>query len=773
MLMSNLVFGQGDAPPFVQGQGQTTKSLATVIEVPNNLATKTSSSKTLIESGNKNLLVNPSFEHQTFNTGWTCTGITPIAETTTVVHGKKSMLLAASGSNFECYQDSTLFNLNTTGMQFLASGLIRGPTNLSGTVKVCSGSAGVTSTTNCVTIKNNGAFTRYRVPFVGGATSNRISIVGTGSPTGNIYVDDTEMGPSDVRVGYDSSSVYGTAYWAPILNCQWGQTGSTSSTYADQAADTDCNTPTVTGAASAPATKVPQVNFTTLEPGDYTISANFHAYNSDGSSACWFGLTDENNNIIAEEYVAANSAVSSASIVGYRRVTSVTSNAQFKIRYKRSSGTGSCGLWLDSTSKSGPSNIIVTRVATGNSYSSNNADTDWVPCTFPSLAWQGLGTVTQTIQCKKQGTDLLMRGQFVAGTTTASELRIPLPVWDGANLVSAGLTKIPTLFSAGRMVRSSAAATSSKNLTVLVTAATSYFNASDIHYDIGRNPLVAQNGSTIINTGDTVVLENVRIPIEGWDFTNVTVANISGLESCRDTYECTDSFVAEVSAAGVPVYENIDWINGNCSYASPSFTCPLKTGLAGNGNNLTTGMLCTVSNGGVSGITPNVADAAMANSLTNNIYVNTYNATYTPTAGIFTVRCSKQGADLTGKTAKAVASDQNVRSVGSVGVDIQTVYFGSGATCASPCTTGTCTICGQVGSKITSVTWDSTGAYRLNGLDGTKYFCWGAGFNGSTPAWLPIFHDRPGSTTSYARVGGGTTVTTNAAYVTATCIGIP
>jgi hypothetical protein len=105
-------------------------------------------------------------------------------------------------------------------------------------------------------------------------------------------------------------------------------------------------------------------------------------------------------------------------------------------------------------------------------------------------------------------------------------------------------------------------------------------------------------------------------------------------------------------------------------------------------------------------------------------------------------------------------------------VDIQSVYFGSGANCTSACTTGTCTICNQVGSKIASVTWASTGNYNFNGIDGTKYNCSGSSINPGVDYRL-AFHDRPSSTSVFARIVTATTTTVNAGLVSVQCIGIP
>jgi hypothetical protein len=128
IIFINFAYGQGDAPPLLQGQLQTSKSVGATIQSPNSQITKINSSTALIETGNKNILINPSFENKAVAgtiPGWTCSGITPIAETTVLVDGKSGVILPASSSTFECYQDSLAYNQYTNGLQFLAMMLVR------------------------------------------------------------------------------------------------------------------------------------------------------------------------------------------------------------------------------------------------------------------------------------------------------------------------------------------------------------------------------------------------------------------------------------------------------------------------------------------------------------------------------------------------------------------------------------------------------------------------------------------------------------------------
>lgn len=163
-----------------------------------------------------NLLLNPSFESG--KTSWTISSGTTATETTAKVHGTRSLVIVASAQTPVLTQDiATLAGTSqfADGVQGLA--MIRVRTNQSG-VKVCSRSAGVTSTTNCVTVNSDSKWGLYKVPFILGATSNGISIAASSSITGNIYVDDAFVGAVDLKQDMDvvgpATSFTATGSWS-------------------------------------------------------------------------------------------------------------------------------------------------------------------------------------------------------------------------------------------------------------------------------------------------------------------------------------------------------------------------------------------------------------------------------------------------------------------------------------------------------------------------------------------------------------------------------
>lgn len=143
---------------------------------------------------------------------------------------------------------------------------------------------------------------------------------------------------------------------------------------------------------------------------------------------------------------------------------------------------------------------------------------DWADCDFSTLAWQGLGTVTsEDLKCKRDAGDLIISGKVVTGTVAASEIQILLPTWGGVQLVTASSSKISSPHGGGRIIRG-ASGSSANDMITLPIAGLSYFKVSIT--GTTTSPITAQNGSALFGTGENIVFDNVRIPINGWSAAN-------------------------------------------------------------------------------------------------------------------------------------------------------------------------------------------------------------------------------------------------------------
>lgn len=179
------------APYGIKGQQQAATLYSNVHQFPNNQVTNLGGINALVETGNTNILSNPSFEHSTFSTSWTNSAGTFTQETSVVIDGKASAKLVLAAQTMSLTQSSTLYAAQfADGVQGLAMVRIKSDIALS----VCSIQAGIVSTTNCVTTATDSKWGLYKVPFILGATSNGISIASSGSVTGTVYVDDAFVG---------------------------------------------------------------------------------------------------------------------------------------------------------------------------------------------------------------------------------------------------------------------------------------------------------------------------------------------------------------------------------------------------------------------------------------------------------------------------------------------------------------------------------------------------------------------------------------------------
>lgn len=277
-------------------------------------------------------------------------------------------------------------------------------------------------------------------------------------------------------------------------------------------------------------------------------------------------------------------------------------------------------------------------------------------------------------------------------------------------------------------------------------ATVNQWNLLNIPFFLGAT----SNGISLVTSGavtGTVIVDNAFLGPK------------LGLESCLDSYECTDTFSAQVSITDVASNENIEWITGDCTDALVGrAVCNFKTGL------FTVAPNCEITAFVNAPRYPSIASVSAT-----SIIVDFANGQAAASDSAFSISCQKGPADYIGKTVKAAASDQNIRSIGAVGVDVQSVYFGNNAAC----TTGTCVSITPVGSKITSVTWASLGCYNINGIDGTKYNCHS---NGSSPAFSFQIgvHFKSSSTSTFAKFCYGiNSANADAANASVTCIGVP
>lgn len=162
----------------------------------------------------------------------------------------------------------------------------------------------------------------------------------------------------------------------------------------------------------------------------------------------------------------------------------------------------------------------------------------------------------------------------------------------------------------------------------------------------------------------------------------------------------TTVFSAEVSSTGVVSNENVDWINGNCTNASPA-VCTYNTSI------FTVAPNCTM--------TPNsnTVDMGSFNAFSSTGFSVQFNLN---NKYVFRVVCVKQGADYEAAfNPVIVGSFQDVNyTTGTATGRVETFTVAYGTTNVSTVCSGTPCFIQQIGNLVSSITRSGTGGYTLN-----------------------------------------------------------
>lgn len=182
----------GLPPTSVQGQYDASAKTKFNFQVPYNQFSDLGGIKSYLDTGNRNLLLNSSFENSTATTSWTATTITPAVETSIIHDGKQALKLPYSFNTGGISQSITP-TVNTLGTIYEASCWVN---DTAGSQEVCGLSNGVKQ--NCNTVPATGTWQLVTTNFVGPANGTSVGVLidATGTKSGNTYVDDCYVGPT-------------------------------------------------------------------------------------------------------------------------------------------------------------------------------------------------------------------------------------------------------------------------------------------------------------------------------------------------------------------------------------------------------------------------------------------------------------------------------------------------------------------------------------------------------------------------------------------------
>lgn len=223
----------------------------------------------------ENLVTNPGAEKDTTLADWAASGGTFQVWTSTVGRGNQSFYWDSNASGQTIRSASVTIPAGMQGRNGVVSCAIQCN---SGT---CTHTLGVYDGTSDVGPQNTitsstTSFPRTSVNFVfpsSGSIQLQLKSVSSNEPL--ILFDDCVVGLAE---GFNLQQVaqagfYGSVSTAATTNCLWSNTGNAIQTFQTFGADTDCPSPTVSGYASAPSTKIPGITFSSLPPGRYLFYA--------------------------------------------------------------------------------------------------------------------------------------------------------------------------------------------------------------------------------------------------------------------------------------------------------------------------------------------------------------------------------------------------------------------------------------------------------------------------------------------------------------------
>ena len=298
-----------------------------------------------IYAGGQNLISNNSWETDTSGytstaTGTGCSGSTGFARTTTngqfIPPGVAGGCLDSASAAETLVYTATTINANDglAGRNGVVSCAFRAASGTAThTITAYDGSNNIVTPQTITSSTTNWQRTSVNFPFpASGTVQLKIASVASNEPV--LYIDDCYMGLAEnFNISQASQAQFvGGISSALTANCLW-QTTSTS--FAAFAADSDCPTPTVTGNASAPATKIPGITFSSLPPGVYTVVVT-GAFIPDAALAAHLFTISDGTSLSGQGTATAGG--SAGQIVGKFTYTAAQGSTTFQVQGLTSSG---------------------------------------------------------------------------------------------------------------------------------------------------------------------------------------------------------------------------------------------------------------------------------------------------------------------------------------------------------------------------------------------------------------------------------------------------
>lgn len=160
------------------------------------------------------------------------------------------------------------------------------------------------------------------------------------------YWDEVHLGSASNISNVSQAYKVGSIKWAGASNCAW-TTSSTS--FGNYSADTDCSAPTVTGNVSAPGTKIPAAVVSNLGPGTVMLVASGGFYKAGTvDAAVQFRFSDGTTNSTPVQVYSGTNPGPATTVIGSFEYTTAPSNpTTFNIQGRTGSASNAANIAAD------------------------------------------------------------------------------------------------------------------------------------------------------------------------------------------------------------------------------------------------------------------------------------------------------------------------------------------------------------------------------------------------------------------------------------------
>jgi hypothetical protein len=271
---------------------------------------------------------NPNAEDGT--TGWTASGTGTFTTTTTAANvGNGAASFSFDADQYDSvHTDDIAIPAGLYGQNCLLDFYYKGfDANIA---------AAVSDGTNIITsqiLTPSANYTRVQLNFIC-PSSGTLSFGLTASDNAAIgYWDEVHLGSASNISQVSQASFVGSIKYDAASSCDWGRTGGGSDSWGNFSADTDCASPTVTGSASDPGSKIPAIKFTSLPPGEYLFEARGFFYKFGTQDApVYFRFSDGTNTTPGAGLYSGSSPDAAMNLTGRIRYATAQSNVTINIQ---------------------------------------------------------------------------------------------------------------------------------------------------------------------------------------------------------------------------------------------------------------------------------------------------------------------------------------------------------------------------------------------------------------------------------------------------------